>query len=61
MKRKKILEYNPRHMAWRRRLFVLNFALARTFGDPVTLNLGDAVKARDYAAATMREAEALAE
>ena len=59
--RKQILEENPRHIAWRRRLWVLNFALANAFGNPFNLNLGDPVKARSYAAETMREAEAMAE
>ncbi len=59
--RKQILEENPRHIAWRRRLWVLNFALANAFGNPFNLNLGDPVKARGYAAETMREAEAMAE
>jgi tetratricopeptide (TPR) repeat protein len=58
--RKQILEENPRHIAWRRRLWVLNFALASTFGNPFTLNLGDPVKARDYAAEVVREVDAMA-
>ncbi len=58
--RKQILQKDPKHLSSRRRVLILNFALATVFGNALTFSVGDQATAESYAAEAMREADALA-
>jgi eukaryotic-like serine/threonine-protein kinase len=59
--RKEILNANPKNLGSRRRLMLLNIALADVIGNPLNLNLGDSETAQRYAAEALREADAIAQ
>jgi eukaryotic-like serine/threonine-protein kinase len=58
--RKEILQANTKHLGSRRRVMLLNIALADVTGNALNLSLGDSETAQRYAGEALRQAEAIA-